>query len=116
METKYFFKDEKHVKLYRNFRRMINDRNSEEYDSAVYLLAAVGKTIPASIFESGIDFPELFQIGEVWSSGEKALLRLAATLFSTGTWQADIGDIFYHLDPENCQVAIQALEIRYLCH
>jgi hypothetical protein len=66
------------------------------------------------VFADGIDFPALFTTAEVWSSGEKALLKLAASLFSAGTWPANIQEIFYNLDVENTQVAFQALKIRYL--
>lgn len=116
MMAKRYFKDEKHEKSYHNFRKMVKAaEHSAEYDSAIYLLAATGKPISANVFSSGIDFRELFVDATVWSSGEKALLRLAASIFGAGTpGSADVASIFYHLDEGNCRVAIQALEIRYL--
>jgi len=47
-----------------------------------------------------------------WSSSEKALLRLAAALFNS-SWKADINDVFWSLDHDNVNLALEALKIRF---
>jgi hypothetical protein len=63
------------------------------------------------MYKRAIEFEKLKQVSRAWSSSEKALLKLAATLFNE---QAKVRDVFHHLDEDNCRVALQALEIRYL--
>jgi hypothetical protein len=113
---KFFFKDKEHRNAFVNIQKKVGWKNDAEYSAAIYTLAAIGKNIPQmdDIFADGIDFSALFKTAEVWCSGERALLKLAAELFSAGTWPATIQEIFIHLDVENTQVAFQALKIRYL--
>lgn len=85
-----------------------------EYSSAIYVLSAIGKNVSKYVLAGEIKFPALFKAAKVWSSGEKALLRLAATLFNAGTYPVTINDVFYHLDDENQLVAIRGLAIRYM--
>jgi hypothetical protein len=110
-----YFKTSEHQNLFNKLVRKANQEHNSEYTAAIYTLAAIGKGVSNFVqVGGGIKFPALFKAAEAWSSGEKALLRLAATLFSAGTWPVAVDDVFYNLDQNNCRVAIQAIEIRYL--
>ena len=111
-----YFKNDEHRDLFLALRQRAGQGNDCEYTAAIYVLAGIGNGKPVSkhVLPGEIKFPALFRSAKVWSSSEKALAKLAATLFNYSSWPAKIGDIFYHLDEQNSQVAIQALKIRYL--
>jgi len=110
-----YFKTSEHQDLFNKLVRKAGQGHNSEYTAAIYTLAVIGKEVSNSVQAGGgIKFRALFKAAEVWSSGERALLRLAATLFSAGTWPVAVDDVFYNLDADNCRVAIQAIEIRYL--
>lgn len=109
-----YFKTADHQTAFNNLLEKAGQVESREYKAAVYALAAIGKDISGYILPGEIKYPAIFKEAEVWSSGEKALLRLSATLFDATLWKANLGDIFHHLDANNRQVAIQAIEIRYI--
>lgn len=109
-----YFKNDVHKNRFLVLKAKAEQGNDCEYSSALYVLAALGKPVEKHIQPGAIKFPQLKKASRAWSSSEKALIKLAATLFNYSSWPAKIGDIFYHLDEENTKVALQALEIRYL--
>jgi hypothetical protein len=111
---KMYFRDDRHRDIFLALRQKAGVGKDCEYDSALYVLSALGKPIEKYVQPGAIEFKKLKQVSRAWSSSEKALLKLAATLFNDSTWQAKVGDVFHHLDEDNCRVALQALEIRYL--
>lgn len=109
-----YFKNDEHRDLFLALRQRAGQGNDCEYTAALYVLSALGKPIERFVQPGAIKFPQLKKASRAWSSSEKAMIKLAATLFNYSSWPAKIGDIFYHLDKENTKVALQALEIRYL--
>ena len=83
--------------------------------AAVYLLSSpllAGKRVEKYIRPGEIRFSELMESSGAWSSGEKGLLKLAASLFNS-CWKADVNDIFWSLDTENAELALEALRLRF---
>jgi hypothetical protein len=111
---KMYFKTVEHQKMFNSLLKKAGQGNDLEYTAAIYTLSAIGKDVREYILSGEIKYPAIFKEAEVWSSGEKALLRLSAALFNASLWKANLGDIFHHLDADNCRVAIQAIEIRYI--
>ncbi|KKM13039.1 hypothetical protein SY88_00265 [Clostridiales bacterium PH28_bin88] len=109
-----WFKDTEHQNSYAELRERAGVASSDrEYRAALYVLAALNKPVEGYVFQRRIAFDALLKAARPWSSGEKALIRLAATLFNGHAWKAKVHDVFYILDPSNCQVALEALRIRY---
>ena len=108
------FKSKAHQDLFNVLVEKAGQGGDPEYSAAIYVLSAIGKEVSKYVLSGEIKFPALFKAAEVWSSGEKALLRLAATLFNAGTWPVAVDDVFYHLDGENQLVAVRGLAIRYM--
>jgi hypothetical protein len=110
---KMYFRDDRHRDIFLALRQKAGVGKDCEYDSALYVLSALGKSvIPNYIDLATIKMRALKRVAAPWSSSEKALVNLAAALFGAG--KADLSDVFWHLDEENTRVALQALEIRYL--
>ena len=109
-----YFRDDRHRDIFLALRQKAGVGKDCEYDSALYVLSALGKPIEKYVQPGAIEFKKLKQVSRAWSSSEKALLRLAAALFNASTWPVTIEDVFYSLDEDNVRVALQALEIRYL--
>ena len=111
-----YFKNNDHRDQFLALKQKAGQGKDCEYDSALYVLAALEKHVEEYVSKGGgIKFPQLFEDAEVWSSSERALLRLAGVLFGFGAGvSVTVEDVFWHLDEENCRVALQALEIRYL--
>jgi hypothetical protein len=110
-----YYKSNEHKELFLSLKEKAGQGKDCEYDSALYVLAALEKHVEEYVSKGGgIKFPQLFEDAEVWSSSERALLRLAGVLFGAGVVSVTVEDVFWHLDEENCRVALQALEIRYL--
>jgi hypothetical protein len=107
-----YFKDDKHKELFLALKEKAGQGDDCEYTAALYVLAALGKPVEEYVGEGGgIRFADLFANAEVWSSSERALLRLAGVLFGFGAGvSVTVEDVFWHLDEENCRVALQALE------
>ncbi len=100
--------------MYNSLVKKAGQGSDPEYTAAIYTLSAIGKDVREYIRPGEIEYPALFKVASVWSSGERALLKLSATLFNANMWPVNLDNIFYHLDADNCQVAIQAIKIRYL--
>lgn len=109
-----YFKDLKHQRCHSELLKKA-DKDNKQVLAAVYALAATGKEkVKEYIQNDRIDFDSLFEDAELWSSSEKALIKLAATLYNSSTWPVTIGDVFYPLDTQNIQVVLDALKMRYL--
>lgn len=109
-----YFRDDRHRDIFLALRQKAGVGKDCEYDSALYVLAALGKPIEKYVQPGAIEFKKLKQVSRAWSSSEKALIKLAATLFNSSVWSVKVSDVFRHLDEENTRVALQGLEIRYL--
>jgi|GEM_PF-1444730 len=109
-----WFKDAEHEKSFAELREKAGARPGErEYLAALYVLAALDKPVAKYVQPRRVAFTALFKAAGPWSSGEKALVRLAATLFNGEAWKVAVHDVFYCLDRANCQAALEALKIRY---
>lgn len=109
------FADKLHHKKFQEMMRICHKRQMEnDYLAAIFLLSSplLGKKAEKYIWPGEIRFSELMERCGVWSSGEKGLLKLAASLFNSG-WKADLNDIFWSLDAENVELALEALRIRF---
>lgn len=109
-----YFKSDEHKKLFLALKDKAGQGDDCEYTAALYVLAALGKPIEKYVQPGAIEFKKLKQVSRAWSSSEKALIKLAATLFNSSVWSVKVSDVFRHLDEENTRVALQGLEIRYL--
>ncbi|KAB2952134.1 hypothetical protein F9B85_09995 [Heliorestis acidaminivorans] len=113
-----YWKNEEHKRRYMMFSVLTGKIKLDcEYGSALYLLAAITSKnailVSQFIDDEGIDFVELQESSKEWSRSEKAMIQLAANLFTAGYIEADVYSSFYTLDPENTKVALQALSIRF---
>ena len=108
-----WFKSEEHSKSYADLKSRARTAGDVEYLAALYVLGAIGKNVSEYVYPGGIRFKRLAEDSASWSSGEKALIRLAATLFNSLAWPVTVQDVFCHLDRDNARVALEALKIRY---
>lgn len=109
-----WFKNPEHERLYIKFLEKAQARRGErEYLAALYVLAVLNKPLEQYISPRQVAFDELNKVAKPWSSGEKALVKLAAALFNSTFWKARVHDVFCSLDSSNCQVALESLKIRY---
>ena len=109
-----YFKSDIHRNRFLVLKKKAGQGNDCEYAAAIYVLSAMGKPVEKYVQPGDINFSRMFRETHVWSSSERALTRLAATLHNAAVWPIAIYDVFYSLDEENTRVALQALEIRYL--
>lgn len=113
-----WFKNEEHKQNY-EYLLVIYDGHDGHADSesisALYVLAAVGKSkvIDSLVSRGEIDFPKLLRVCRPWSSGEKAMVKLAASLFNQFNYKAIINDVFRPLDQSNTTMVLEALKLRY---
>lgn len=110
------FKNDWHEELFNSlvFKVGAWARKDREYCAALYALAATEKeNILKYADPDGIEFDDLLKAAAPWSSGEKALVSLAAALFNYSAWSATINDVFYNLDGANVDAALEALRLRY---
>lgn len=108
----HYFKDNQHKKTFMDYIVRFNAHKDREYKAALYLLAATGKDMD-KYFDDGIVFIDLLETAGAWSSGERALATMAANLFNSSYYKADIDEVFYSLDADFLKIAIEALMIRY---
>lgn len=104
-----FFKDQAHKILYADMIGAI-EVDSIEYRSACYVLSAIGKRDLLRYMGHGIDFISMKEDIN-FSSGEMALLLVAANLFSSHN-ECDISILSY-LDSYNITIAIEGIKMRY---
>ena len=106
-----YFKTDKHREAYVDIVSTGLIRN-RRLAAAAYLLT-VFPVLSAYISEGRINFEKVLDRTIVWSSGEKALIKLAAHLYDPSRWSGNIDDVFYILDEDNTRVALEALRIMY---
>ena len=111
------FVNEQHQQDYERLRRWQARREDDIYfDSALYVLAAVGKKqISQYIDEDGIHFPDLIEVAAPWSTSEKGMIHLAWELFNGGPSENKWGihNIFGRLGDPWCRVALEAIQMWY---
>lgn len=89
-------------------------RLDPEYGSFAYLMAATQKQSGLRhCDQDGIYIGELQEHIGVWSSGERALARLAIQLFNSSYDDITVWDAFYSLGNDWGKAAIQGIKIRY---
>lgn len=109
------FKDIHHQQKYQALLSKAKGGSSTEYSAALYLLSALDhKDISDYVASYEINFPSLLRVSRPWSTGEKALVKLASVVFNDTSFKANLGDVFRSLDEENTRVALEALRIRYM--
>lgn len=109
-----WFKDARHEAVYRELQAKTRVTSGRDILASLYVLAAIEKEgLPKYVSEGSIDFASLLETSKPWSSGEKALAKLAATLFNSTAWPATTDEVFYSLDADNFRVATEALALRY---
>lgn len=110
------FADELHRQ---EFEKLVNKCHAQmgekDIRAAVYLLSSPllsRKRCERFVHACGIRFSELQEKCGAWSSSERGLAKLAASLFNS-SWKADVNDVFWNLDAENVDLALEALRIRF---
>ena len=91
-------------------------RNNREVGAALYALAALqdkGGEVRHRVSQGEVAFPALLDASSAWSSGERALLRLAAHLFNDAEYVFSVSACLAYLDDANFEAAIHALRWRY---
>lgn len=110
------FTDIDHQERYRELLKKAQVKESEaDWRAALFLLSSpllAGKGAARYVQPRKIELSDLMKAAGPWSSSEKALLRLAAALFNS-SWKADINDVFWSLDHDNVNLALEALKIRF---
>lgn len=107
--------DYEHMQLYWEFMAKAKAKESQfEWAAALFLLSSplLAKRCAKYIKPRSICFTELMEAAKPWSSSEKALVKLAAALFNS-SWKADINDIFWSLDLDNTDLALEAIKFRF---
>jgi hypothetical protein len=90
------------------------DRLDPEYGAFAYLMAAVQKESGLKYCDhDGIYIGDLQEAIGVWSSGERALSRLALQLFNSRMDDITTYDVFYNLGDDWAKAAVQGIKIRY---
>ena len=109
-----WFKNPEHERYYTKFLEKAQVRSGErEYLAALYVLAVLNKPVEQYISPGQVALDKFIKTARPWSSGEKALVKLAAALFNSTFWKVRVHDVFCSLDSSNCQVALEALKTRY---
>jgi hypothetical protein len=116
-----YFINEYHEGLFHKFLDKLgylptleSKRLDPEYGAFAYLMAAVQKEYAMNCFdEEGIHEQQLKEKIDVWSSGERALARLAMQLFNSRMDNITTYEVFYSLGDDWAKAAIQGMKIRY---
>lgn len=110
----YFFKNNQHARSFAALWALSQKNKDREFLSALYVLGAIDKNLEPYVSPKGINFEALKAQSQSWSSGEKALLKLAAAVFNSALSPTTVDDVFYSLDSRNFQVAVEGLKMRYV--
>lgn len=112
-----WFRDQKHETSYKN---LVGGHGTGEkssgYLSALYVLAALNKNgFQEAIYVPGrnLNFDLLLDAALAWDAADRALLRIAATLYNPCLWPTAIDDVFRHLNETDFETALQALRLKY---
>ena len=106
-----FFRSEHHRQVYMDMADKVQNRNIE-YEAACYILSAIGKREMLSFMGNGIDFATMDEEIDL-SSGERALLYIAANIFNPHYNHCDMS-MLGRLDESNLLVVLEAIRMRYL--
>jgi len=101
-----YFKSETHEGLFEQYRQLSQADNDREYNSLCYLLAATGKPLSKYFKPRNVAIRSIMAASNKWSSGEKALVKLAVNIF-TDSGKASCNEVFKKLDSENVRVALE---------
>lgn len=113
------FRNNYHEELFleMHLKRGVKIGESREYTSAFYLLSLLyDKKLDSFVDKAGIDFGSI--LDAPFSSGERAILKLAANLFNGANNQHDgeifdVTSIFYNLSTDFANAALAAIEYRF---
>ena len=103
-----FFKNDRHKEMYQRLSALVPE--NREYDTATYVLSAIGKAQIAEYVGDGISIDAIMQNMDL-SSGEVALAKIAGNLFNGR--ECDLQEIA-KLDENNMLVVLEAIKMRYL--
>ena len=105
-----------HRNEYQALAGSLTEENSR-LTATVYALSGIGMAhvIKPLIHGHYIDMEALITEGAKWSSGEKALLKLASNIYDSD-FPATIHEVFSSLDDENTKLALETLRLRYHLH
>lgn len=112
-----WFRDQKHETFYKNLiaGHGAGDKDSG-YLSALYILAALNKNGFQDTMDGpgrNLNFDLLLDAALAWNAADRALLRIAATLYNPCLWPTAIDDVFRHLNEADFETALQALRLKY---
>lgn len=91
----------------------LNGSPSSRGMAALYLLALLGSGMARYISPSEIAMDKLLEDSKPWSSGERALVRLAAHLLTPWAWPCTVDEALSSLDANNFDAALEAMRIAY---
>ncbi|MBY6278280.1 hypothetical protein [Symbiobacterium thermophilum] len=91
----------------------LNGAPSSRGMAALYLLARFGTRMARYVSPGEIAMDELLEDSKPWSSGERALVQLAAHLLTPWAWPCTVDEALSSLDADNFEVALEALRIAY---
>lgn len=91
-------------------------RNNREVGPALYVLAALrykGEEVRRQLGRGRAAFAALLEVSDAWSSGEQALLKLAAHLYNHKEYPFPILTCLADLDAQNFEAVVHALRWRF---
>lgn len=109
------FADVEHLECFQELIKKAKAGDSEKnWRATLFLLSSplLARRCAKYVERQKILFPRLMEESRPWSSGEKALVKLAAALFNN-SWKIDVNDIFWSLDDDNTALALEAIKIRF---
>lgn len=97
------------------FARLVelNGSPSARGAAALYLLARFGPRMARYVSRGEIAMDQLLEDAKPWSSGERAMVQLAAHLLTPWAWPCTVDEALSSLDASNFEVALEALRIAY---
>jgi hypothetical protein len=109
-----YFKHTHHAQEFFTLQAMRKTYEDREYLSLFYILAALNKDVrPYMKGKDGlVRAPQLKRDIGAWSSGERAMAKLALNLWNPA-YKADVFDTFYNLDEGNRKVCLCAIGFRF---
>ncbi|MCY7865918.1 hypothetical protein P8918_13165 [Bacillus spizizenii] len=86
-----------------------------EYGVFAYVTGATLKAekVEQAIDGEGVDIEKLYEIIDVFSSSEKAMIRFALQCFNSSIDDIKLSEVMRSLDDQNTQVVKQAINILY---
>ena len=111
------FADSGHEKRYQELAAICQFTAGEkDFAAALFLLSshllAWKGDVAKHVRPGSIIFSKLMKKIGPWSGSEKAMVKLAAALYNSN-WKVDVNDVFWSLDANNAELALEALRIRF---